>query len=323
MSPALRRTASSDPPVHLVSANGHNNARLAVPVSAFAAAHVRLSDLRLPVEESGRRGHVELVVGAAGSRYIADVVGLAAKPKDWPDSFCGAAHWIAGAVPHSWRRIDTEQRRIDRGQVKGKPLRVVRCGDLARSRGDSVAEIERRYEASAAPSAANPGYAKQDTTAARLLAAPESERILDVAGRYLSVAISDLRATAGDRWGVTSPDPWTLLRVNCGRQQVFACRRSADGVLGWRVWVPTDAIDVARRMAERLDGELGTFEYKGPPVNRSIVFTDRAIDEALRSAALVAASHVLTSALTRRRLSRQDRHNHDVYKRLLPRFPTA
>lgn len=318
MSPATSRSGAVDPPVHVVKADGKNNARLAVPLTAFTAAQVRLAENRPPVEASDRKGHVELVVGAAGSRYIADVVGLPSKLEEWPPSFSGAAQWIAGAVPHSWRRIDIEQ-------WEGRSLRVVRCGDLARSRGDSEPEVERRYRASAARSAASPKYREQDGMASDLLAHPESNRSASstspgAISRWPSSIFVPLQAIDGG-----SP---ALGRGACF-ESTAAARKCSCVVERSTALSPGGSASRPMTMRPSPDGwlrrsaELESYVYKGPPVNRSITFADEDIDRALGTSALVVASRSLTSALTSRRLLGRGTHNHAVYQLLLSRLPTA
>lgn len=135
--------------VRVVRADGNNNVRLAVPLEAFDAVGVNPSHHPALVEGSTVSGHVEVTVSAAGSRFVADVAGLAPKPREWPPEIGGIARFVAAAVPYAHQRIVAER-------ANGQNRRAaIYSGDLARAHGSSVEETRRLYGASSAPSTAD------------------------------------------------------------------------------------------------------------------------------------------------------------------------
>lgn len=123
---------------------------LALPVSALDAVGVGESSHDLVIGTSSRPGHVEVTVGAAAARFLADVAGLPPDPDVWPDTIDGVARIVAEAVPYATARIEEERRNGQRRRV------AIYSGDLARSQGESLVRNGKLYGGSSAPSTADP-----------------------------------------------------------------------------------------------------------------------------------------------------------------------
>src|SRR5690242_17920348 len=90
--------SQADQPAFVVHVDGRNNTRLAIPVATFLVAGVRMSDVRPPLTVSERDGHLEVLLGAAAGRYVADVAGLPAQSRDWPERIDCVSDWVAGGL---------------------------------------------------------------------------------------------------------------------------------------------------------------------------------------------------------------------------------
>lgn len=289
----------------VVRVDGNNNVRLALPKGSFLAVGVEPSEHDL-LEPSDIPGHYEARFGAASGKDIADFAGLPRDPHEWPEKVHGVARWVAAAVPFATDRI----RRELLGGQKRKP--AIYCDDLALALSKDPEEARRRLNASAAPSVAPPAVGKDVEAAARLLGDPDADRVIEVGAVFVGLAVPDALTTVGVNWGVTSPKD-ALLGINCGVQVVFSCERR-DGVLTWRVFVPTDA---GQQLASAFDAEVGG-ELKGPPSNVGLRVADSVIEPMLQSEPLLATARELTESLTGRRLFNPGWHHPAVYELLLP-----
>ncbi len=300
--------------VVVIKADGNNNVRLALPVGAFEAAEVLPSAHPEVVEPSGLPGHLEVTVGAAGSRYLADLTGLPPKPREWPEEIDGIAKVVAEAVPFTTIRVRGER-------ANGQNRRVaIYSGDLARGQGDSVDEVYSKFGGSSAPSTANRDGSTSAHTKAEVLADhPMLDRILDVTARFVALVVPHPVSTVGETWGVTSPSETVVIRVNCGWQEVLWCR-SRNDALEWGLSVPAGVDEAdARRVASHLGTAIADgYRYKGPPANVGIEIGDGQIDEALAAGPLLPAVRELAVGLSHRRLPNANRHDPNVYSLLLP-----
>ena len=137
-------------PVRLIHADGNNNVRLALPLATLVTAGVDASSHDVVVGPSFQPGHAEVTVGAAGSRFLAEVAGLPADPDRWPETIDGIALIVAGAIPFATARIEEERRNGQRRRV------AIYSGDLSRSQGESLDRTFDMYGGSSAPSTADP-----------------------------------------------------------------------------------------------------------------------------------------------------------------------
>ncbi|MBL8775348.1 MAG: hypothetical protein JNK12_05435 [Acidimicrobiales bacterium] len=300
----------------VMKADGNNNVRLAVPAEAFDAADVKPSEHREVVEPSSRPGHFEVTVGAAGSRYLADMARLPAKAKEWPEQVEGIAAVVAEAVPFTTDRVRGERE-------NGQNRRVaIYSGDLARGQGDSVEEVSRKFGGSSAPSTANRDRSPAGRSKAEILADhPMADRILDVTARFIALVVPDPVTTAGECWGVTAPGQKSkaTIRVNCGRQHVFWGRFLSADEPTWSFCVASgEGRAAAQQLARELPAELLDYDYTGPPVNVALRVGDSEIDSVLALDSVLTTTRHVTQSLCGRRLPQANFHDPAVYELLLP-----
>lgn len=130
-------------------ADGNNNVHLLVPHDAFDVGGVTPADHPEVVQQLEEPGVLRVRVGAAGSRYLADIAGLPPKPRDWPHQIEGIAAAVVSAIPFAADRISQERAN---GQHRTP---AIYSGDIARGLQQDPRGISRRFGGSSAPSTAD------------------------------------------------------------------------------------------------------------------------------------------------------------------------